>query len=246
MTRHYPPAHTHTHRHPPAPTHTHSHACTGIIVTASTASTPLTLRRHQFRRPVGMWLLRTIMNHKTRGKVQPKSGMIVTKWNMLAGIRKVRELDMSVCLIPVEKLLIKNVRVKPDVVLELKEKRDAVVNSFADYKRVLDTVDSCNAMRECRSLNHMKPAGCPMCGGIESVRGLHVISVGTTRQLSHPCRTMSVEPSCLRQSTYTLQLTYTPLDPRPRDPGTPHVGREDSSELGPRDGEPGQGRPDTA
>jgi hypothetical protein len=119
------------------------------------------------------------MNHKTRGKVQPKSEMIVTKWNMLAGIRKVGALDMSVCLIPVEKLLIKNVRVKPDIVEELKGKRDAVGNSLADLKKVLDTIDSCNAMRSCTSLNHMKPAGCPICGGIESVRGLQVISVRT-------------------------------------------------------------------
>ena len=59
-------------------------------------------------------------------------------------------------------------------------KRVAVSDKNENLQLVLRTLEACNAMLTCTSIQHNKPAGCPICGGIESARGLHVISVHRT------------------------------------------------------------------
>ena len=136
-----------------------------------------------YHRPFGMLLMRTIVDHKRPTKWVPKSELIGIKWNLLAEIRKVGDLDEYECLRPIEKMLVKNVRVAAPTVMELKLKRLAVADAEADLKLVTDTQEACNAMLVCKSIQHNKPAGCPICGGIVSTKGLHCISIHRTSKV---------------------------------------------------------------
>jgi hypothetical protein len=90
--------------------------------------------KNVFRRPFGMWLMRTVINHRLHGQRTPKSALIRIKWNMLAEIRKVGDLDESECLRPIEKMLVKNVRINRETVDTLKMLRSAVEDAKYDLK----------------------------------------------------------------------------------------------------------------
>ncbi len=131
--------------------------------------------KNKFNRPHSQWLLRRIISHQSPDRVA--LSLVVRRfWNVLYEIRKTDKTEYD-ALKPIERSLVRFIKLKVTTVMELRGLRMNVGIAQDELDLVLRTIAACEGMVVCKSIQHSKPAGCPICKGIVGRLGLTVISV---------------------------------------------------------------------
>lgn len=132
--------------------------------------------KNVYGRPYAAFLLRHIMSYQHPG-VDSKTKLIKIKLRMLLELRG-SFVDEFKALKPIERSLVKDVRVDSTKVLQLRLKRAALADALGKLKIITDTIENLEQMKLCKSINHEKVSGCPICGAIVGrTGGINVISI---------------------------------------------------------------------